>query len=750
MNYWSIFKICIFLAVLLMAAVLQAQEGIIRGTVYDKNTGESLPGLNIIIDSEIIAVTDGQGNYNQSLSAGDHVLVFKFIGYRDKTVTINLLAGQELHKDIYLHQQSVELSTAVVSASKYEQRLSDVTVSMEVIPASFIKDVNTYYIDETISLMPGIDIIDGQANIRGGSGYTYGAGSRVLVLLDGMPILSGGVGDVKWNALPTEIIGQVEILKGASSALYGTSALNGVINLRTATPGTKPETSAEFSLGAYMMPEREEMAWFWDRNPLFGNLKFSHLRKAGAFDIAISGSGLYDEGYRQDNDMQYIRLNTGIRYHPVKIERFSLGLNIGFQLQDLTDFLIWQDADSGAWIQNPDAITPMKVNRLNIDPYALFFDKVGSMHSLSTRYYQVINRFEEDADKDNDSYVYFGEYRYQKTFFQSLTMSLGAAFSYTEGKTSLYGNHYGSTQALYAQLDHKFFDRLGLSLGLRWERYTLDKSDKESRPVFRAGINYEAAKLTFLRASFGQGYRYPSMAEKYTSTGLGGLKIFPNEDLTPETGWSAEVGIKQGYLINSWSGYIDVAGYWTEYNDMIEFVFGLHNPKGVPPSIDYIGFKSVNTGKARINGVDISVAGQGDVGPMILKYFAGYTFMNPVDYSNDSISGDTTESQILKYRYKHSVKGDLAFLFKGFELGLTMVYRSFMERIDAAFEEEILGQYFFPGLKEYRQENNTGSIVFNLGWLGSLRHHQKFHCILTIFSTKSIWGALATFSHLGA
>jgi len=87
--------------------------------------------------------------------------------------------------------------------------------------------------------------------------------------------------------------------------------------------------------------------------------------------------------------------------------------------------------------------------------------------------------------------------------------------------------------------------------------------------------------------------------------------------------------------------------------------------------------------------------------------------MDPVD-----LSSDTAGKQILKYRYRHSAKGDISAGFRKFDAGITIVYTSFMERIDEAFEEEQLGQYFFPGLKKYRIENDKGSVVFDLriGW----------------------------------
>jgi iron complex outermembrane receptor protein len=83
--------------------------------------------------------------------------------------------------------------------------------------------------------------------------------------------------------------------------------------------------------------------------------------------------------------------------------------------------------------------------------------------------------------------------------------------------------------------------------------------------------------------------------------------------------------------------------------------------------------------------------------------------MNPVD-----LSSDTLENDILKYRFRHTFKGDIEFNFSRFSAGLSFVYRSFMERIDEAFEQEIFGQEIFPGLKEYREENDTGAVVFDL------------------------------------
>lgn len=691
-----------------------SQQTEVSGRVTDASDHSPLIGVNILVDSAGGSITDQEGYYKVSLSSGRHNLTFKFIGYKDEKMTLEIFNNQDITRNISLHPLIVELNTAVISASKYEQRLSDVTVSMEVIKPEFIVNQNTQQLDDALRLIPGVDVMDGQANIRGGSGYSYGAGSRVMLLMDGLPMLTGDVNEVKWNYLPVEIIGQVEVIKGASSALYGSSALNGVINVRTAIPGNIPETMVDVSGGIYNRPARKELGWWWDGVPALGGIKVSHLRKAGPFDITLGLNGFWDEGYRTENYQRYGRFSAGLRFNPKKIEGLSAGIHTSIQYQKSSDFLIWTNADSGAFVQNPASVSPTNGFRFNFDPYISYFDKHKGEHSLRTRYYQVDNSFPDHPDKNNGSDYFYGEYQYQRQFWNTMHWTIGTAGSYTIGNSQLYGDHKGSTFALFTQLDQRFLDRLSVSLGLRWERYTLDKTDDESRPVVRAGINWKAAKASFIRASFGQGYRFPSMAEKYTSTSLGSLNIFPNPDLKSETGWSAETGIRQGFSFGSWSGFVDLAGFWTEYHNMMEFTFGVYLPdSNTVPTLDNLGFKSLNVGSARINGIDFSIYGKGSAGTANFSYFAGYTFMNPIDLSSDSIG-----PQILKYRYKHSAKGDFGVTIKNLNAGLTLSYQSFIKRIDAAFEDKILGQEFFPGLKEYRKKNDKGAIVFDVrvGW----------------------------------
>ncbi len=686
-----------------------AQSALLYGKISDADTHEKLAGVNVVVDGKWGTSSDKNGNYRLPLKAGSHEVRFSFIGYRTQVRTVKVTHGDSLRTDIRLKQETVNLNTAVVSAGKFRQKLSDITMSMAVIKPGFIQNTNTINLENAVNKIPGVEILDGQASIRGGGGYSYGAGSRVLVLVDGLPILTADAGQVKWNFLPIENIQQVEIVKGAASVLYGSSALDGVINIRTGWPGLLPETHITAYGGFYDRPARKELSWWWNGLPLMAGFRFSHSRKIGQTDLVLGADALTDEGYRQDNYEKHVRFNFKLRHRNKKAEGLTYGLNSNMQWQNSSDFFIWQNADSGAFLQVPGTVSPLKGFRFNADPWITYFGNGRGTHSLRTRFFKVKNRFATSPDKNSASEMYYGEYQYHRKLRKLLELTTGISGMWGNTHSALYGNHTNSTFALFVQTGLRWNPRLLTTLGFRWEDYRLDRNDHASAPVFRAGLNYHLAPYTFLRASFGQGFRFPSVAEKYTATTLGSLNVFPNPGLNPEKSWSSEIGLKQGFKINAWKGFVDIAAFWTEYTDMIEYTFGIYKPDSVTvPSLKDLGFKALNIGRARIRGIELNVRGAGKIANhLTLTAYAGYTYKNPEDLSLP----DTVSNNILKYRYRHTAKGDIDFQYKNLEAGFTLLYHSFMERIDKVFEEPILGIEIFRGLKAYRQTHNNGNMV---------------------------------------
>jgi outer membrane receptor protein involved in Fe transport len=735
-----------------VSSALLGQKATLQGVVKDKETGETLIGVNVLI-GEGGGTTDVNGQYSLTSDPGSYQVRFKYIGYKEKKVAVNLAAGETKNLDILLEVAAEQLDMVVVSAGKFEQKIGETSVSMEVIKPQLIENKNTISMETILDQVPGVNVMEGQVSIRGGSGFAYGAGSRVLVMVDDIPMLTADAGDVKWNSLPIENIEQIEVIKGAASVLFGSSALNGAINVRTAFPKDKPQTRINLYSGVYDNPIRNRIRW-WDNNPFYSGFNFFHSEKLGNFDLVVGGNALSDQTHKQLAGEQRARINSNMRYRSKSIEGLSYGLNMNVQRSQGGLFIVWQDQNNpwtplGGIEDSTTSVSKYTTLRANFDPYVVYYNKKGDRLSLRNRFYrtQNLNNTGQDATAD----MYYSEFQYQKNLENGGKITMGGVGIYSDVNSELFDNHYGVNAAAFAQYDNKFFDRLNVSFGMRAEYFRIDTFQTVSRanvrlggdtinlpaiPVFRAGTTYQLLEETYIRASGGQGYRFPTIAEKFVFTSVGSLNIFPNPQLEPERGWNAEVGVKQGVKLGNWAGYLDVAAFWTEYRNMMEFTFGYY-PEFVPPGLPPLqaltsgtGFSSQNVQNARINGVDISFMGGGKLGKTNVTIFTGYTYMNPVSLSTDSAYIKTLsdpESNMLKYRFNHLFKADVQIDYKKWSTGVSVRYNSYMYNIDRSFEElllddgntvlnltELLGEEILPGLREYREERKgRGDLVFD-------------------------------------
>lgn len=762
---------------------LYAQNATIQGTVSDAKSGEAIAFATVstIANGKTEAVqTDFDGLYSLSVPAGTYSVVATYVGYTSATKSVTASGGQTSNLDIVLEEETRLLETVVVSAGKFEQKLSEQTVSLEVLKPNFVDGINSTSIDKAIEKIPGVDLIDGQANIRGGSGYSYGAGSRVLLLMDDMPIMNGDAGLPDWDFLPVENLEQIEIIKGASSALYGSSALNGVINMRTAYPKSEPETKfASFgtlyqnprdnqiirylaSDTAFATPiDTTEKAWWGGQYIYEAGASFAHKEKFKNFDL-VTGAYLFaGDSWKQNSYSRRGRFNVNTRYRFPNAPGLSIGLAVNAQIQTSGSFLIWNNFNSdtipkggidGGAYRLWSATPPINNHSytVNIDPFIEYYSTAtGIKHKLQGRFFR--NNNANDTKQGTDSDLLYGEYQFQKRFIDAkLVATAGIVGTHIISNAELFQDttKYASNLAGYLQIDKKFFDKLNISLGARYE-YNKVETVSEAKPVFRAGLNYEVAEYTFLRASWGQGYRFPTIAEKYIRTDLGAydvggigvqLGIFPNINLKSETGWSAELGIKQGLQLGDWKGFIDVTGFVNQYNDMMEFTFGVNTAVSqvigfLPPSVigqdlsDFLrdtcatkigveipndgelraGFQSLNIGDTRIFGADMTLAGQGKLGSLPTTVLLGYTYIDPRFQNFDCIQQALTSSttNTLKYRFRHTIKGDIETRIKRLSVGLTMQYYSYMEAIDQAFN------VLLPGIKDFRDNHNSGDLILD-------------------------------------
>ena len=716
------------LSIFFLSLPLFSQKGTIQGTITDAATAEPLFPVTVRVGS-VGTITDFEGQYSLSLQPGAYDLEFSYVGYATQTIKVDVKAGQNQTLDLKLTEEATILQTATVTSGKFEKSLGEVTVSLEVLKPQLIESVNTVSVDQVLEKVPGVNIIDGQANIRGGSGFSYGAGSRVLLLVDDIPMLQADAGFPNWNDLPVENIEQIEVVKGAASALYGSSALNGIINVRTSFAKSKPEFKAVVFHGIYGPPNDRDKKWY-NNTPYATGGSVAYKRRFGAVDLVMSGFALKEQSYLERNFLEYQRLTGGLRYRPT--ENLNIGFNSNFNIGQTQNFFFWLNPADGALKGTRSAYSATRRLRFNIDPYVTYFDPGGNRHKLLGRYYSVDNN--SLNNQSNASQLYYGEYQFQRQFAGiQLVSSAGIVASGANVQAELYGDaiYRSFNLAGYVQLDQKVFDRLNLSAGFRYESNRLDNpgytyfdgvkpvvipasKEQESKPVFRLGANLEVAEFTFLRASWGQGYRYPTIAEKYITTTFGGVPISPNPELQSETGWSTELGMKQGFRFLGFEGFLDVAAFWSEYDNMMEFTFVDLFPTG---------FQSQNVGGTKIYGAELTVAGRGKLLGMPSNLLTGFTWIEPqfTEFDTTPLGPNETPTEgqknainssvdynVLKYRNRRTFKFDWESAREKWSFGVAVLAASQMENIDKIFEFLVV-----PGLKDYRAEN--GSDYINVG-----------------------------------
>ncbi|HJM15941.1 MAG TPA: TonB-dependent receptor, partial [Flavobacteriales bacterium] len=550
--------------VVLLISFSSALSQKISGIVIDENTREPLIGVNVILSNTNGTTTNIDGEFSLNMKENEKTITFKYIGY--ESVVKNIDGKSEFN--VRMKSSSQQIGTVVISAGKFEQKIEEITVSMEVISPSLIENKNTTNIQTAMEQVPGVNITDGQANIRGGSGWSYGAGSRVLVMVDDMPLISGDAGQVQWKLIATENINQVEVIKGASSALYGSSALNGVINIRTAFPKLSEMekhpsvgyTKITTHFGVTDHAKRDVLNWWGDNRQQFYGTEFSHSRKIGSLDLTIGGNYFKDEGYRMYETTDRKRFNFNANYHSKKLSGLSYGLNGNFLFQSTGSAIIWNGLDQ-AYIPLNNEITTTNGDTYNIDPFIQYVGE-NNTHNLRTRYLKVINDNSvngKDDDTDNSSDTYYTDYQWQHHFKHlDLRVTSGTTNELVLANSDLFqGRNYRKNHSLYTQLDKKW-NKINLSFGTRFEHFMVGSEKtfiidgdsineySRSKPVFRAGANYQIAEATYLRTSWGQGFRFPSMAEMFISTTYSGIELYANPELKPETGFSMELGLKQG------------------------------------------------------------------------------------------------------------------------------------------------------------------------------------------------------------
>jgi outer membrane receptor for ferrienterochelin and colicins len=626
--------------------------------------------------------------------------------------TLLMLAGPSL-----LKAQDADtgyLDAVVINTDREAAKLKETVVSMSIIKPYLVQNRLSRNAAEVLTQAPGVSVTDGQINIRNGSGWSYGVGSRVTVTYDDIPLLNGDDGAVPFDYLPIENLSSVEIIKSAGSVLYGSSALNGVINLRSAPLQNGEYFQASLTAGQYQIPDLYQLRWSEKLPTFLGSQGYYSTRMGSAttkdklrqHGLALMWNSLSDDGFRLNDHNRRARMGFQYEYIP-KVAPLKFSLAGQAQTSERGSFLLWESYDKAYTTLDSTFLTSYNT-RFNLDPRLEYNSRSGWNHKFINRLLSL--QYESDNgdslyELSTHTRQWYGEYKVRKRFFgEHMVFSAGAVMQLAGTDSKLYeGVRSSANRGIYSQINYRTGPWIA-ELGGRYEYYRLNQAEYQ-RPVFRAGVNRSLGEATFLRASAGQGFRLPSMAEMFTRTNFSSIGVFPNTDLVPEYGWNAELGLKQGLASanHALRGYADLSLFSMTLIDMMEFTFGQWDVP-LPPTFG-AGFRSQNVAPVRLNGAELELAGERRGAQGTWRLLGGYTYTDGRCLYPDSVfaidkpgrklsyaNTRTDSSDVLKYRSRHMVRFDLQYQTKTWMLGGSVRYQSRFENYDLAFTQFPMNQ----------------------------------------------------------
>jgi iron complex outermembrane receptor protein len=676
------------LLALLAGARLSAQgTGILRGAVSD-TAGHPLNRVRVRVSRTgglrdlAVRYTDATGGYRfDSLPAGWLQIDAGRIGFRLARDSVLMTGGDSARVDFHLAYLPIDVSPTIVTAAKRSQLLDQAVTSVALVSETQIAQRAVNRIDEAVDKAPGVQFIDGQVNVRGSSGFVQGLGSRVLLLVDGVPANQGDRGGINWDLVPVDRIARVEVVKGAGSALYGSSAFGGVVNVITRELPEGWHGNLRATGGVFANPPHA--VWgFRDFTGSQDGVDLAGSYGRGLVRAGLSAGARHSDGYRQQDRADHWQVTGKGEWRPEPATLVNLSgawASDQYQVpepwcvsgecddrgQDFQPFMI-PTTNQGNRTRSDKGYFTALVTRTPTERTAWlaraswlrthFTDSYPNRTSLpTTTDFSIANRFGVEgrvvSRRDSDRVVTAG---------LELTRSdlLSNVFSGDSAQAT--GTHTQGEYSAYAEAEQTT-GRWRFTIGARGDFVAVDGVGITAFVSPRVATVLPTRSGSW-RASIGRAYRAPSLAERFVTTYVFGIAVIPNPALRSEDGWSAEVG--RSWTPRPWL-HADAAVFFTQAHHLIEPVIDRQGPT--------IQFQNVE-GSARFVGLDLSVTAT-PLAPHATTTLA-YQLLDARNLERDSV---------LLYRPRHLVTVSADYAWLAFGVGADFRFSSRFEGHDPLF-----------------------------------------------------------------
>lgn len=633
-------------------ASAQGADAVIVGTVTDRQNDSAVEGAVVLLQGTLLHARTGErGRFRLAVPPGTYTLTVLALGYSpDSLAGLTVAAGETRDVTVALARAPVGLSDVVVTASRTPQRAEESGASVSVLPGEGLARRNVTTLDEALIYEPGVTINGGQMDIRGSTGVARGVGSRVLLMLDGHPILSGDGGEIDFESMPLLDVDRVEVVRGAYSALYGSNALGGVVNVLTSSVDSAPETTVRVHFGVWQHPDRYRFTDAQEKG--FG---LQHSQRLGNLGARVFLGREVSDGYRQDDAHDAWLGRAKLESPPESAHPWDV--YAVWARENDGEFFIWR-SDS-----QPYEVDPATRNDHEID-YKLLTGAtftpivgVGALLRVSpyVNYNSVQNYFPSDSNSDHHQATRLGG-----TVDLSLrpgdrhALDLGTDVAHTVVASNFLGPHHINDDAVFAQDAVRLSDQWVASLGARLDYHDATGGRPEWSPSPKIGVTFRPSGLLSTRVSVAHGFRSPSAIEQFVNTTQFGIRVVPNPDLKSERVWSAEAGVTATPIVGL---KLDASLFQSEYRDLI-----------APCPVNFSTYTFCNLNRAQVRGLDVGVKSGLADGLVTLE--GTYLLLD---------SRDLDTQLPLPYRSRHNLTGTLSAL-RGL-VGLDVRFRSRVQQV---------------------------------------------------------------------
>ena len=659
------------LAIILTVNISSFAQNMVVGKIVDNNNA-ALEAANVYLSGTIIgAATDSKGNFRiETIPSGEFILTISMIGYQLKEIPILIENEDRDMGTIILESSALQAQPIVITAARHQQSIQDVSASISSISNKEIEYRNAITIDDALQYESGLNFTGDQINIRGSTGYSRGLGSRVLMLVDGIPYMTGDTREANFESLQINQIERIEVVKGAGSALYGSNAIGGVINIINKKIEPEPLTNIRFYGGYYSEPHYKEWKWS-DRSRYLSGIKFDYSNKLGIVGFRFGAAHDQDDSHRMNDWIKRNYISSTLEFDLSPFDQLNVSANM--MIQEKENFLYWKNL-SYALIPPDDQLgDKIDSRRWHVAATYRHINDHSNYYAIKAIWFQ--NQFNdnissEEHGKGNESISDYldGEFQYNFSLNNQL-ITLGIEGNKSRVSSNIFGVNSGYNAGLFVQDEIKWEDTWTVTPGFRIDYFNLQEigSDYQFNP--KLGIVYKTGNGGAFRGSAGRGFRAPSIAEVFTNTTASGLKVIPNLELTPERSISGEIGYNQLFAQHI---YMDLSLFYNRYWDLIEPQFTRDGE---------IHFKNVTDAR----GVGFEVNLKLSTIENRLLYNVGYTYADVREIVINR-NGEDILGRYLSFRPRHLLYNHADLIWGNVKIGVDYRFISAWDRID----EELL------------------------------------------------------------